>query len=253
MTRSSRQPIRKGPKDWTQYTQPPLTSDMKVRTSPRKKIQQREWWKIEVKPHIYTPPPEDQTPPPLPATTEIVEAEKWAEHPVLKVQVSTYGRVQLARGSKSFGSPNQRGYMRVSLRDPKTKKPTKYAVHRLVAEAHADPLTYRIMQTNGYVVNHIDNNPSNNWLINLEWTSGKGNAEHYWTEVYPIKQRERTIMDILKNKASRPIYIADEHGRIRCARRRVNVYNSVDKAWLEGLGLWEDIASLLGNQLSRVE
>lgn len=51
-------------------------------------------------------------------------------------------------------------------------KGRSFRVHRLVMSAfwpNFDPLL---------VVNHIDGNPSNNHLSNLEWTSQRGNAIH---------------------------------------------------------------------------
>ena len=46
------------------------------------------------------------------------------------------------------------------------------SVHRLVAEAFCDK------KAGCDVVNHIDNDPSNNEASNLEWTTQKGNMEH---------------------------------------------------------------------------
>lgn len=45
-------------------------------------------------------------------------------------------------------------------------------VHRLVAEAFVD-------NPHGYsIVNHLDNDPSNNHASNLEWTTQSGNIQH---------------------------------------------------------------------------
>lgn len=67
-------------------------------------------------------------------------------------------------------SENSRGYYRVSL---KTEDGTKrFFVHRLVAEHFLDkPLGMNI-------VNHLDCNPYNNTVKNLEWTTMKGNTEY---------------------------------------------------------------------------
>lgn len=61
-------------------------------------------------------------------------------------------------------------YIRVRL--SKDGKATTKSLHRLVAEAF-------IPHTNeNDIVNHIDNNPSNNIASNLEWTTCKGNMQH---------------------------------------------------------------------------
>lgn len=62
------------------------------------------------------------------------------------------------------------GYRLVTLRtDNKSKH---YQIHRLVAEAFIPN------PDNKPMVNHIDGNPSNNCLENLEWCTAKENAEH---------------------------------------------------------------------------
>lgn len=64
---------------------------------------------------------------------------------------------------------NKKGYCSLDLAMPELKK---YSVHRLVAETFCD-------KPEGHnVVNHIDNNPSNNIYTNLEWTTYSGNLKH---------------------------------------------------------------------------
>lgn len=64
---------------------------------------------------------------------------------------------------------NAKGYQAVDLAKPTLKK---YSVHRLVAEAFCEKPEHC------NVVNHIDNNPSNNHYTNLEWTTYSGNLHH---------------------------------------------------------------------------
>lgn len=67
-------------------------------------------------------------------------------------------------------SYNQHGHVKVELWH-NNKRKVKY-VHRLIAETYIDnPCKYKI-------VNHIDNNPSNNSISNLEWTTNSGNIRH---------------------------------------------------------------------------
>lgn len=91
-------------------------------------------------------------------------------------EVSNFGRVRSLNyrhtGQTNVLSPgeNKRGYLKVNLW--KMGKNNIYSVHRLVAEAFLpnwfdDP-----------VVNHIDENPSNNNVENLEWCSQQYNTNH---------------------------------------------------------------------------
>lgn len=63
------------------------------------------------------------------------------------------------------------GYLVVSIRDRKGNTYRK-KIHRLVAHAFVpNPNNYN-------VVNHIDENKTNNCLENLEWVTSKENANH---------------------------------------------------------------------------
>lgn len=64
--------------------------------------------------------------------------------------------------------PNENGYMKVNLYDETGKCKKKY-IHRLVAEAFIDN------PENKKVVNHIDCNPKNNNVNNLEWCTQSEN------------------------------------------------------------------------------
>jgi hypothetical protein len=62
-----------------------------------------------------------------------------------------------------------RGYKMVILY--KEKKPSKYLVHRLIAQCFNVPGT-------GSEVNHIDGDRTNNNVTNLEWVTSKENKQH---------------------------------------------------------------------------
>lgn len=62
------------------------------------------------------------------------------------------------------------GYLQVSLW--KENKGTHQYIHRIVAEAFI-PNPHGLKE-----VNHLDGNRQNNHLLNLEWVSRKGNAQH---------------------------------------------------------------------------
>lgn len=108
--------------------------------------------------------------------------EKWSNIESLDnmYQASNLGRIKRLGRVDSINhywperilKQNTRGngykYVHISV-DGKVKS---YAVHRLVAECFCE-------KPEGCdIVNHIDNNPSNNNANNLEWTTYKGNMQH---------------------------------------------------------------------------
>lgn len=79
------------------------------------------------------------------------------------------GRTRAERILVNNKRSSEKDYLRVHLSKDNVAK--DYSIHRLVAIAF-------IPNPNGYtVVNHLDNNPSNNNVTNLEWTTLKGNME----------------------------------------------------------------------------
>lgn len=95
-------------------------------------------------------------------------------------QVSNLGRIRRLEHADKVGHVYKerivkcgnggRGYLRVHLSRDGTAK--WHLAHRIVASAF-------IPKPDGCdVVNHMDNNPSNNCVSNLEWTDYKGNMQH---------------------------------------------------------------------------
>lgn len=85
-------------------------------------------------------------------------------------KISNYGRVRLLRGKITTGWDKGGGYKKVKLysgRDYKNK-----AIHRLVAIYFIDN------PDNKNIINHLDSNPSNNFVENLEWCNQKENMRH---------------------------------------------------------------------------
>lgn len=66
--------------------------------------------------------------------------------------------------------PDSRNYINITL--CKNGKHKSHWVHRLVAQAFIPNLD------NKHCINHIDNNPSNNSIENLEWCTHKENSQH---------------------------------------------------------------------------
>lgn len=65
---------------------------------------------------------------------------------------------------------DRNGYKRLTLY--KDKKPKSWLVHRLVA------MTYLEQVPGRNIVNHIDGNPANNAVANLEWCDYRHNSNH---------------------------------------------------------------------------
>lgn len=95
-------------------------------------------------------------------------------------QVSNYGRIRSVDRIDSNGlhrkgrilnpQPNKRGYVRVHI--SKGNKTESLFLHRLVAAAFVKNDNPSLD-----IINHLDNNPSNNRADNLEWTDYKGNMQ----------------------------------------------------------------------------
>lgn len=95
-------------------------------------------------------------------------------------KVSNFGRIKRVEHSDKFGhfykervltiTPKKHGYARVHL--SKDGIAEWVSVHRIVAKAFVP------QKTGCNIVNHLDNNPSNNSAENLEWTTYKGNMQY---------------------------------------------------------------------------
>lgn len=86
-------------------------------------------------------------------------------------EVSNNGKVKnFVSGKLLSPVDNGVGYLKVELW--KEKRGKKKYVHRMVAEAFLPNLH------NKTEVNHIDGNPSNNCVSNLEWVSSSENTKH---------------------------------------------------------------------------
>jgi len=86
------------------------------------------------------------------------------------ITVSNKGRVIMKNGRKSIGNPSG-GYLEVDIKSLETGNPRTFRVHRLVIAAFHG-------KNPNMVVNHIDENKTNNCLENLEYTTQQDNVLH---------------------------------------------------------------------------
>lgn len=84
--------------------------------------------------------------------------------------VSNKGRVKSVLGDKILKANTVNGYPRVHLQNGRLNRMVR-PVHRLVAEAFLEP-----QPAGDYVVNHIDEDKTNNSADNLEWVSRNYNV-----------------------------------------------------------------------------
>lgn len=85
-------------------------------------------------------------------------------------QVSNFGNVYSFLTKKKLKPGNDKGYLKVNL--SKQKKVKQFTMHRLVAKAF-------IPNPNNYpIINHKDENPSNNHVNNLEWCDYRYNNNY---------------------------------------------------------------------------
>lgn len=104
---------------------------------------------------------------------EYLENEIWKSvsyEDCKEVNVSNKGRVMLNRNKITTGSLSN-GYHRVAIKSIQTCKYRHIYVHRLIMAAFKG-------ENSEMVVNHIDGNPSNNNLDNLEYVTQKQNMKH---------------------------------------------------------------------------
>ena len=113
-------------------------------------------------------------------------------------EVSSIGEVRSVKTQKVLHGTKHNGkqpYLYVSL--CKNGKVTKKLIHRLVAETFIEnPL-------NKPQVNHIDGNPLNNCVENLEWVTNAENTQHaYDTKLNKLKQLHIEYMGKVKSLRS---------------------------------------------------
>ena len=112
---------------------------------------------------------------------------------------STCGHIISTKGN-SDGSPlvmreahDKDGYRRLNLKDSGCER--KFYVHRLVASTFLASPDADSKGTERLQVNHIDSNPANNKVANLEWTSPSENMTH---AVMMKRVREANLGDPLR-------------------------------------------------------
>jgi hypothetical protein len=114
--------------------------------------------------------------------------------------VSTFGNVRNDKFDRIIKpGKHTQGYFRVSLSKNNIKK--MFLVHRLVALAFIEN------SENKKCVDHIDNNPLNNNLINLRWATNTENSRNSKKPITNTSGVKGVHFHKQKNKWSAQIYI----------------------------------------------
>lgn len=156
--------------------------------------------------------------------------EGWGNHEVSntgrirakdRIIVDKNGLVKKCKGKMLNGSNDYLGYKVVVLTDYGRKQ--RYLVHRLVASAFIPN------PENKPYINHIDNNPGNNVVTNLEWCTPKENTD--WMIVQGRFKRTETWLrnlDIALQPRRKKVR------RIDPATGEVVVYDGINKTKNDG-------------------
>jgi hypothetical protein len=149
---------------------------------------------------------------------QVTEAEAWLD--VVDwgglYQVSTAGRVRsLPRKTTKGGilrqSTSKRGYKTISLNNGSYK--TNASVHKLVATAFIPN------PNNKPCINHIDGNPSNNRVGNLEWCTYSENELHAYSLGKVNPNHPHRFIGTDKKPAHRPTGIKETKPRRKALRK----------------------------------
>jgi len=115
--------------------------------------------------------------------------QDFRPHPILvNYEFSADGVVRNRRLKKPIGFVNNQGYLQFGVRG------RIYYVHRVVYEA------FNGLIKDGNVIDHIDSNPLNNAISNLQCISQKENTKKGKTGKYPKRPRGVKSFDTTTNE-----------------------------------------------------
>jgi hypothetical protein len=158
-----------------------------------------------------------------------VSSEEWRDIKGYEgeYEVSSFGNVRSIKNNKILKPSNKKGYQGVCFWIKGMPKAKRYLVHRLVATAFiSDPPTPQ------HQVNHIDGNPSNNYVSNLEWVTPLENTRHSIEVLKVCKINSGNFQQGSKHNASKLTeddvkWILDNQEHLTCKEMSVELGVSV--------------------------
>lgn len=106
----------------------------------------------------------------VPGYEELYEIDHFGNVRSLDKKVKNKNGYRIIKGKMLKPKLDNHGYLKIGL--VKDNQQKFYLIHRLVA------ITYLSNPNNYPVVNHIDGNPLNNYVENLEWCTYSYNIQH---------------------------------------------------------------------------
>ena len=160
-----------------------------------------------------------------------IEGEIWKECPLgddyEKIMASNLGRIKKKNiPNPSLGTLRESGYYETKVYNNKEEKHKSFRVHRLVCMAFIEN------PENKPIVNHIDENRSNNNVNNLNWMTNKENVNHSLDINDRVKRNKLSKIvvqidpetnKIIKEFSS--VYFASNELKINCA----SIFNCCNK------------------------
>lgn len=124
--------------------------------------------------------------------------EIWKDIPKYEgfYEISNHGNVRKKNGRRLKGQTNGL-YREIML--TKNGKRKKYKIHRLVAEVFLE----KPKDENAVIINHKDENPSNNHVDNLEWCTYKYNTNYGTCVKRRARKHQKCIVQIKDGKIIR--------------------------------------------------
>ena len=142
----------------------------------------------------------------------MVEVWKDIEGYEGKYQISNLGNVKSLnyngrKGVEKNLVPKVNNYGRLWVELFMNGKKKQFLIHRLVAMAFI-PNPNNLPQ-----INHIDENPKNNVVDNLEWCTGEYNVKYFY-ERHPGHAKNRKSSEKYNRRLNKPVNQIDENGNV---------------------------------------
>ncbi len=149
------------------------------------------------------------------------------------VFVSNLGRIKINEGIPTYGTKREHGYFQCKVYNNKQDKYFSFQVHRLVS------LAFIPNPSNKSIVNHKDENPSNNKVENLEWMTNTENLNYSLNLHKRVKQNcnSKTVIQIdLVTSQIIKEYVSIHQASIQTQINYTTIYSCCNKKYKKAGG-----------------